>query len=300
MINKESKKHKVKMKNPKTENTLNIIEKSNKYNLLLLPLSIILSGLIITVSILYGITVILDRDQLVTKTELRTVIREELSKSANQTNTNNTAQTPIPTPSISSETLQQILNTQKIILGNKEAPVSIVEIADPSCPYCSVVAGNENFLSAPQFSGITPPMPEIKNLVKQGKANYVWIYYPGAGRGDITAQIFYCAHEKDKFFEVHDKLMKGEGYQIATDKLQNNLNNIQVVLDYIKDVVDTDFIKECVNSGKYKQTLSDDIQLAASLGATGTPNFFINGEFVIGLDYNTNFKPLIKKYISLE
>lgn len=300
MINKESKKHKVKTKNHKTENTLNIIEKSNKYNLLLLPLSIILSGLIITVSILYGISVILDRDQLVTKTELRTVIREELNKSGAQINTNTTTQTPPPNPSINTETLKQILNTQKIILGDKDAPVSIVEIADPSCPYCSIVAGNENFLSNPQFSGIVPPIPQIKNLVSQGKANYVWIYYPGAGRGDITAQVFYCAHEKNKFFEVHDKLMRGEGYQIATDKLQNNINNLQVVLDYIKDIVDINFIKECVTSEKYKQTLSQDIQLAASLGATGTPNFFINGEFVIGLDYNTNFKPILQKYINLE
>lgn len=269
-------------------------------NTLLLPLSIILTGLIITISILYGTSVLLDRDEIVTKKDLRTVIREELAKINTTNNANNIVQTPPPPPSISESKRQELLNNQKIVIGNKDAPVNIVEIADPSCPYCSIVAGNEKFLSNTQFSNITPPIPEIKKLVEKGQANYVWIYFPGAGNGDVTAQVFYCANEKNKFFEVHDRLMKGEGYDISTTKLQNKVENIQVVLDYIKDIVDVNFIRECVTSDKYKQTLSEDIKLSSSIGATGTPNFFINGEFVQGLDYKTSFLPLIRKYIQLD
>lgn len=261
-------------------------------NILLIPISIVLAGVLITVSVLYATNVILDRDQLVTKSNLRTVLREEL---ANLNLTNNTANEPQnPDPVIvSEEQLNSLKTSQPIVIGDRNSTLNFTEFADPSCPFCSLAAGNPNYLQ--NYPGYTPPIPEIKKLVQEGKASYTWVYLPTHGNGDVAAQVLYCANEKGKFWEVHDTLMVGKGYETVENQVKNDPSKVSLLSELVKEFVDPEFINSCVASGKYKDRLNRDAAVAAEWQAGGTPTFFVNVEQVIGSDFK-NFESLISKY----
>ena len=265
---------------------------SETLNMLLVPISIVLAGVLITVSVLYGASVILDRDQLVTKTTLRTTLRDELSNL--NLSGNPTQPSPKPTPVIVAESqLSSLVSTQGIVMGDKNSKLKFVEFSDPSCPFCSLASGNPKFLNS--YPGYIPPVPEIKKLVQEGKASYTWVYLPTHGNGELAAQAIYCANEKGKFWEVHDKLMVGDGYDLIENQIKNDTSKVGTLSDYLKDIVDPSFINSCVSSGKYKDVLNKDITVATEWKANATPTFFVNIEQVNGSNFS-DFSSLIQKY----
>ena len=263
---------------------------------LLLPLSVLLSGLILTVSVIYSASVILDRDELITKSELRKLLREELSAyNSGSASNQDQASGQTVNVNVSEEQVKQIVASQKITLGNKDSNIRIIEFADPSCPYCSIAAGNETFLANPNFSGIIPPLREIRKMTENGEVSYTWVYFPTHGNGELAAQMFYCANEKGKFWDVHDALMTGEGYDKVENQVKNDESKLDILLDQVSAFVDKKFMKDCVTSGKFKQNLADDTSLAYQLGIPGTPFFLVNTEVVQGLSFQS-FEPIIRKY----
>lgn len=66
------------------------------------------------------------------------------------------------------------------------------------------------------------PVPEMKRLVDEGKAAFVFIYTNGHGNGEMGTKAMYCAHEKGNFWPVHDKLMSSEGYGLLNDVVKND------------------------------------------------------------------------------
>lgn len=270
-------------------------------NQLMLPLSILLGSLLITVSIVYSASVILNRDQLVKKSELRTIIRDELAqlKLNDNSSTNNQENSNRNSPSslikLTDEQLNEIISTRKILVGNKDAKLKFIEFGDPSCPYCSLAAANPLILGVPEFAGYEPPLPEIKKMVDEGVALYAWVYLPTHGTGKVAAQIFYCSSELNKFWEVHDTLMKGEGYQKSTYEVGNDVSKADKLLELLKGTVNTNHIQECLSSRRYEEQLEKDINLARSLGINATPIFFVNNDQVQGSDFKS-FKNLIEKY----
>jgi protein-disulfide isomerase len=262
-------------------------------NLLLVPISIVLTGVLITASILYSANVILERDQLVTKTTLRKVLQEELSKNQANTTQEPTVQAPPQPVTVSEDMLNNLKSTHLLFLGDRNSKVHITEFADPSCPFCSLASGDPSKLSS--YPGYTPPLPEIEKLVKEGKASYAWVYLPTHGNGEVAAQVFYCAYEKGVFWEVHNKLMVGEGYNKVEYEVRNDVNKVNILSDYVKDIVDPEFINQCVKSGKYKEQLSRDMALANQWSVSATPTIFVNTEQA----QSTNFVELqasISKY----
>jgi protein-disulfide isomerase len=49
----------------------------------------------------------------------------------------------------------------------------------------------------------------------------------------------------------------------------------------------------CYDSGKYRPDIADDLALAAQVGASGTPTFFINGAKLVGAQPFASFKQAI-------
>ncbi len=157
-------------------------------------------------------------------------------------------------------------------------------MADPSCPYCSIAGGLNSDLNntSAQFKLVkdggsyVAPVPEMRKLVEDGKASFVYIYYPGHGNGEMGMKALYCANEKGKFWEVHELVMNSKGYDLLNNQIKNDKTKSQAMADYLKPVIDPAFIKSCIDSGKYDARLGSDMQLATSLGVQGTPGFFVN------------------------
>ncbi len=206
-----------------------------------------------------------------------------------------TQQAPPPT-TVEIDKVKPLFAKGFMSFGDAKRKVLFVEVSDPSCPYCHAAGGADPEISkqiSPNFQYVSdggtyvPPVTEMRKLVEEGKASYVQIFAPGHGNGELGAQSLYCAYENGKFWEVHDKLMSFNGYNLLNDTVKNDLAKLPELTNFLSGVIDTSFLTSCVQSGKYAQTLQRDAQLAQSLGYQGTPHFIVNTAIFPGA-YNYN------------
>jgi protein-disulfide isomerase len=214
-------------------------------------------------------------------------------------------QAAAPTPvKVEIATIKNLFKNKKLItFGDANRKNLFVEIADPSCPYCHVAAGlnpelnnqmGEQFKLVSDGGNYVAPVVEMRKLVDQGKASFVYIYTPGHGNGELATKAMYCANDQGKFWNVHDKLMTNEGYTLINDVVKNDKANIGQLVEFLSGTADTQVIASCLESGKYDSYLKDDQQLAGSLGVQGTPGFFINETNFAGAYSWNDMKSVIK------
>lgn len=181
--------------------------------------------------------------------------------------------------------IKDAFGKSQVKFGDANKKLVFIEVADPSCPYCQVAAGHngelnkqigDRFKLVADGGTYVAPIPEIKKLVDSGKASFAWIYTPGHGNGEMGTKALYCANEKGKFWDVHDKLMTSEGYNLLNNVVKNDKTKTQELVDFLKSAMSSSDLKSCLDSGKYDNRLSEDISLASGLGVQGTPGFFVN------------------------
>lgn len=221
------------------------------------------------------------------------------------TNTQTTPAQAQPTKtSVSLEQIKSLFNKNNIAFGDDKRKVLFVEISDPSCPYCGIASGQNaelNNQAGAQFKlkadggSYVAPVPEMKKLVDGGKASFAYLYYPGHGNGELGAQALYCAFEKGKFWEVHDKLMNNEGYQLLNNTVKNDKTKIPELVQFLSAEIDSSFLKSCLESGKYADKLKKDIETSKSLGLQGTPDFYVNSTNFNGAYSFTDMEPVVNK-----
>ncbi|MEK6974611.1 MAG: DsbA family protein [Nanoarchaeota archaeon] len=159
-------------------------------------------------------------------------------------------------------------------LGNKNAPVTIIEFSDFQCPYCT------------RFHEQT--FPELKkNYIDTGKVKFVYRDFPLSFHqyAEKASEASECADEQGKFWQYHEKLFDNQD-NIGTSSLKQ----------YAKDIgLDASKFNECLDSGKMKDEVSNDLKDGASYGAQGTPAFFINGELIDGAQPFEAFEAIIQE-----
>ena len=62
--------------------------------------------------------------------------------------------------------------------------------------------------------------------------------------------------------------------------------------------LDVDQFTTCIDEGKYKQEVLDDISYGSSVGVSGTPTFFINGIKLVGAQPYAAFQQIIEAELS--
>ena len=152
------------------------------------------------------------------------------------------------------------------VTGGKDALVTIIEISDFQCPFCSRVG---------------PTMKKIKETYK-GQVRIVWannaLSFHNRAKPAATAAL--AAHRQGKFWEMHDKLFANQ--RALTDANFTKWAG-ELGLDAAK------FAKDMKDPTLGKQI--DREQLAANAtGARGTPGFFINGKLLSGAQPFPAFK----------
>ena len=215
-------------------------------------------------------------------------------------------QQPQPPKQIKIEQVKQLFGKDFIHFGDASKKLLFVEVSDPSCPFCHIASGTnpqlaseagDRFKYQSEGGSYIPPVSEIKKLVDQGKASFAFIYSNGHGNGILAAQALYCAYEKGKFWETHDKLMTNEGYNLINEQVRNDKTKIPDLVSFLADEIDSDFLTKCLESGRYEKSLNRDQKLSPSLGFQGTPHFLINTEMFQGAYSFSDMKPVIEKYL---
>lgn len=207
-----------------------------------------------------------------------------------------------PSATIDIETIKGLWDKDIIKFGDKNSKLLFVEVADPSCPYCHVAGGDDPEIAASvgsQFKYVSdggtyvPPVTEMKKLVDAGKASFAYLYFPGHANGEMAMKALYCANEKGKFWDAHQLIMSNEGYTLQNTTVKNDKTKSQTVADFLKSVIDPEFMKSCLDSGKYDSRLTEEQNLSATLAVSGTPGFFVNSQRFDGAYSFTDMKSAV-------
>ncbi len=170
-----------------------------------------------------------------------------------------------------------------VVLGDANAPVTLIEFGDFQCPYC-----------AKFYKEIEVPL--MANYIKTGKVKMV--YKPLAfldGQSQIkesqnAVNAVKCAQEQGKFWEYHDAIFEVEyvevekviSGQLASNEGNGNLNKnlFEKIASDLKMNVG-EFLS-CYDSGRHQNDLQKYMEEAQSAlpQGVGTPAVFINGEQV--------------------
>ncbi len=176
------------------------------------------------------------------------------------------------------------LNKDDVVLGDINAPVTLVEYSDFQCPFCGRF-----------FSQTEPSIKE--NYIKTGKVKFVYRHFAFLGpESRATANAAECAKDEGKFWQYHDELFNEE----LRDGQENSGNlNKALFVRIAKDLgLNLDKFSACLDSNKYSDKVSNDYSVAQKIGVKATPTTFVNGKkFEGALPFN-QFKLAIDKELS--
>ena len=142
--------------------------------------------------------------------------------------------------------------------GNPNGAVTIVEVSDFQCPFCSRVG--------PSIKGLLEAYP---NDVKVVWANQPLPFHPNA-KPAATAAL--AAHRQGKFWEMHDKLFANQQTLSADNYLV-----------WAKEIgLDIEKFKKDLTDPALSTQIDKEQAAANAVGANGTPSFFIGGKLVQG------------------
>lgn len=170
-----------------------------------------------------------------------------------------------PTPTIQQAgpaniTINTFLDNGSPILGNPNAPITLVEFGDYQCHFCNVFfhTTEDNIL---------------KNYVETDKVRMIFKDYNIIGPDSVNASHgAHCAKDQGLFWEYHDVLYSnwtGENNGWASSE---NLSRFAQEIG-----LDMNIWSECMLSGIHSQTILASNENAKSLELTGTPAFFVIG-----------------------
>ncbi|WP_353032148.1 DsbA family protein [Roseibium sp. SCP15] len=150
------------------------------------------------------------------------------------------------------------------ILGDENAPVTIVEYASMTCGHCA------NFHKS--------TWPDLKkDYVDTGKVRFIFREFPLDPVAAAAFMLARCA-PADKYFEIVDIMFEQQRNWAFTD------NPYQSLLDFSKQIGFTqESFEECLtNQGLLDAVNAVKDRGANEFGVNSTPTFFINGEMVSG------------------
>jgi len=170
------------------------------------------------------------------------------------------------------------------LMGQKDAPLTLVEFADYQCPYCR------------QFHGKVFDQLR-KNYIDTGRLRFVALDLPLEGHeyASKAATAALCAGEQFKFWEMRNALLT------TTAKL----NEDAIFREADELHLDSGLLRACTASNRYARKISDDAAQAVAIGISGTPSFVlgrttkgqIEGLKIVGTlpyeDFEAKIRPLL-------
>lgn len=191
-----------------------------------------------------------------------------------------------PNSSPGTPTFVKLEVVQAPTLGVANAPVTVYEFSDFSCPICAIAAG----LQEGGREGWTAPLPSLKEkYIDTGKVKLVFKYFPGHGTGNAAHLVGWCANEQGLFWKFHDEVFKN----------QDKVGSIGAMKGIAEDLgADMTKIDQCLGAQTYNALLSQDKAMGQSNGVQGTPTFFVNGRMVAGAQDFVVLEDLIEKELA--
>ncbi|MBI4036170.1 DsbA family protein [Candidatus Daviesbacteria bacterium] len=175
------------------------------------------------------------------------------------------------------------------VIGDKDAPVTLVEFSDYECPFCKR-----------HFDQVYPVLK--KDYIDTGKVKMVFRDYPlpfHEPMATFEANAANCAREQggdSAYFSFHDAIFT------KTKSNGNGLTKDEVYQLAAEEGINQTTLKTCADSSKYAEEIKKDTSDGSTAGVSGTPSFFIGksdpsgtftGQIIVGAQPYSAFQAII-------
>ena len=146
-------------------------------------------------------------------------------------------------------------------LGDKNAPVTLIEFTDYQCTFC----GRHYANTYGQLK---------KDYIDTGKVKYVVRDFPLGfhPHAQKAAEATECADDQGKFWEMHGKIFETQG------TWSNAADVVPTLKQYAADLkLNTSAFDSCLDGAKYKDEVAKDMADGSASGVNGTPGFWVLG-----------------------
>ena len=153
--------------------------------------------------------------------------------------------------------------------GPRDAPVTIVEFSDFQCPFC-----------AKAQAVLEQVLETYPNQIKLVYRHFPLERNPQA---KLAAEAAECAAQQGKFWEYHDQVF-ANAPELSSPKLRALGEALHL---------DIQAFSSCLDGGKARARVAEDLADGRGARVAGTPTFFINGRMVEGAAPLATFKQII-------
>ena len=195
----------------------------------------------------------------------------------------NTTQTGVNALAISS-----LLSAGSPIIGNKSAPITVVEFGDFQCKFCG------------RFATQTEPLLN-STYIQTSKVNLVFRHFVTHGPDSFKAALAsQCANDQGRFWNFYKILYNNQGEENSG---WANIENLKKFAANIPNLNIRDF-NSCLDTQMHKSLVENDTKFAFASGFQGTPTFIIekndgsDQEMLLGAYPFPSFKAIIEKKLS--
>ncbi|MEK7673450.1 MAG: DsbA family protein [Patescibacteria group bacterium] len=163
------------------------------------------------------------------------------------------------------------------VLGDKDAPITIVEFSDYECPYCGAFYNDA--------------YPKIRSeYIDTGKVKLVFRDYPLSFHPNAYPAALFAECVRDQkgdgaYFAVHDQIF---------ETIENGFDYDSMSKFAVGIGADQAQLKTCFDSEKFKEEIAQDQADGQALGITGTPGFIVDGWAVKGAQPFESFQQIIE------
>ncbi len=151
------------------------------------------------------------------------------------------------------------------MLGEEDAPVTVVEFGDYMCGACQ--SFNQNV------------KPGVEELIDSGDVKFYFIdlnlpqFQPNNGQASIAAECVYNQDE-EAFWSFHDALYDNQGQTAYTAE------GLTTLAEQNTEGLNTTKLQACIDNRETSDAIDSDNQIARENGVSATPTVFVNGDRV--------------------
>jgi protein-disulfide isomerase len=171
------------------------------------------------------------------------------------------------------------------VLGESDAPVTMVMYEDFECPFCKRFEDNA--------------FPQIKeNYIDTGQVKAVWKdrplprLHPWAEPAAAAMECVYREGGNEAFWNVKNQIFANQK-QLSTSNVES-----QITSWASEQGVSESAVQSCLENGNPMDEVNADSQEGLDIGASGTPTIFIDGQKIVGAQPYSNFESAIEEALN--
>jgi protein-disulfide isomerase len=177
-------------------------------------------------------------------------------------------------------TFSKLVENGSPIMGNINAPITILEWGDYQCTFCYKFHQNTlNIIN--------------EDFIKTGKVKIIFKDFPLNGPDSkLAAEASYCAQDQEKYWQYHDELYKNWGGERTGWITRESLTKFAETVD-----LDIEKFNKCLDDHKYENKVDLLYAFGKEIGIDATPSFLVfNDEKIIKIRGNQPLEVFLKTF----